>query len=190
MAGIPKNTKEDIVAIALEIVEEKGFGGLNAREIARRLNCSIQPIFYQFKNMEELKNLVYEKIYGIYEEYMLSGINMNKPYKLMGNAYVKFARDYPELFKILFMQECEVNSSNFIQIDHLGDKVIETGQKYTGLSFDEQKEFHLRVWIFTHGIASLIVTGTLKLNDKEIDKILSDSVRQMLKGYKLEKGEM
>lgn len=189
MAGIPKNKKEDIVKTALEIVKEKGFEGLNARDIAKRLNCSIQPIFYQFKTMEELKQAVYEKIYEIYKEYMLSGENTDTSYRTMGNSYVKFARDYPELFKILFMQKTEVNSANFIQIDHLGDKVINEGKKFTGLSFEEQKDFHLKVWIFTHGISSLIVTGTLKLNEEEIDKIIADSVRQMLKGYKLEKGE-
>ena len=41
---------------------------------------------------------------------------------------------------------------------------------------------------FTHGIATLIVTGTIKFDDKEIDEIISSSVRQMMKGYKIEKG--
>lgn len=189
MAGIPKNTREDIVLGALELVKEKGFEALKARDIAKRLNCSIQPIFYQFKSMEDLKVAVCEKIYKIYCEYMLSGENTDTPYKAMGNSYVRFARDYPELFKILFMQKAEVNSSNFMQIDYLADKVISEGQKFTGLSFDEQKDFQLKVWIFTHGIASLTVTETLKLNDEEIDKIISDSIRQMSKGYKIEKGD-
>lgn len=189
MAGVPRNTKEDIVVGALEIVKEKGFDGLKARDVAKKINCSIQPIFYQFKNMEELKVAVYNKIYDIYKEYMLSGENTNTPYKAMGNSYVRFARDYPELFKILFMQKAQVNSSNFMQIDHLADKVISKGQKFTGLNFEEQKDFHLKVWIFTHGIASLVVTETLSLSDEEIDKIITDSVRHMLKGYKLEKGE-
>lgn len=52
-----------------------------------------------------------------------------------------------------------------------------------------KKEFHLKVWIFTHGIATLIVTGTLKLNDNEIDELIGSSVRQMLIGYKKERGE-
>ena len=102
---------------------------------------------------------------------------------------MKFAKDYPEFFKILFMQKTEMNSDNYEQIDHLGDKTIKIGQKFTGLSFEEQKEFHLKVWIFTHGIATLIVTGTIKLNDNEIDELIGSSVRQMLIGYKKERGE-
>lgn len=189
MAGIPKNTKEDIVHAAFEIVKEKGIEGVNARDVAKRLNCSVQPIFYQFATMDDLKRAVYEKIYDTYKKYMLSGENSDNHYKAMGNSYVKFAKDYPELFKIMFMQKTEMNSNNYEQIDHLGDKIIKTGQKFTGLSFEEQKEFHLKVWLFTHGIATLIVTGTIKLDDKEIDELISSSVRQMMKGYKIEKGE-
>lgn len=189
MAGIPKNTKEDIVNAAFEIVKEKGIEGLNARDVAQKLKCSIQPIFYQFATMEDLKQAVLDKTYNIYKEYMLSGENSDKAYKSLGNYYVKFARDYPECFKILFMQKSEMNSNNYVQVDHLGDKIIEIGQKFTGLSFEEQREFHLRVWIFTHGIATLIVTGTLKLTDEEIDKLLETTVRQLTKGYKMERGE-
>lgn len=189
MAGIARNTKEDIVNSAFEIVKEKGVEGLNAREVAKRLNCSIQPIFYQFATMEDLKKAVCERIYALYKEYMLSGENTENSYKTMGNSYVKFAKDYPEFFKILFMQQSEMNKDNYAQIDYMGDKIIETGKNFTGLSLEEQKEFHLKVWIFTHGIATLIVTGTLKLNDNEIDELIGSSVRQMLIGYKKERGE-
>lgn len=190
MAGVPKIIREDIVLASLQIVEEKGIDGLNARDIAKRLNCSIQPIFYQFKSMEDLKIAIYEKIYEMYKEYMLSGEYSDTPYKSMGNSYVNFAKEHKELFKILFMQKSEMSSNNFFEIDHLGDKVIEIGRKYTGLDLEKQKEFHLKVWIFTHGIATLIATETLKLSDLEIDKIIADSIREMLKGYKMEKGEM
>lgn len=188
MSGIPKNKKEDIINSALEIVKEKGMEGLNARDVAKRLNCSIQPIFYQFKTMDELKQAVFEKIYDIYRSYMLNCEN-DTTYKSMGTSYVRFAKDYPELFKALFMKKTEMNSNNYIQIDHLGDQVIKIGQQYTGLSFDEQKNFHLKVWVFTHGVASLIATKTLCLDDKEIEEIISSTVRQILKGYMIERGE-
>lgn len=32
-------------------------------------------------------------------------INENKAYKKMGISYIKFAKDYPEFFKIIFMQK-------------------------------------------------------------------------------------
>lgn len=188
MPSTSKIQKEDIINVAYEIVKKDGMEEINARRIAKELKCSVQPIFYQFASMEELKKAVCDKIYEVYKEYMLSGINGEKAYKSMGISYVRFARDYPEFFKILFMQRTEMNPSNFEKIDHMGNKIIKTGQGFTGLSDAEQKEFHLRVWIFTHGIATLVVTETIKFTDEEIDKLISDAVRQMVKGYKLENG--
>lgn len=188
MPSTSKIQKEDIINVAYEIVKKDGMEGINARRIAEELKCSVQPIFYQFSSMEELKKAVCDKIYEVYKEYMLSGINGEKAYKSMGISYIRFARDYPEFFKILFMQRTEMNPGNFEKIDHMGNKIIKTGQGFTGLSDAEQKEFHLRVWIFTHGIATLVVTETIKFTDEEIDKLISDAVRQMVKGYKLEKG--
>ena len=95
--------KEDVLNIAYEIVKKEGFENLNARKIAKELNSSVHPIFRHFKDMEDLKKAVYEKIYNKYNEYMLSGVNEEKAYKKMGLSYIKFAKDYPEFFKILFI---------------------------------------------------------------------------------------
>ena len=189
MPSVARIQREDIINTAYEIVKEKGMEGINAREIAKELNCSVQPIFYQFSNMEELKQAIFDKIYEVYKQYMLSGAGEEKAYKSMGNAYIRFARDYPEFFKIMFMQSTSMNSDNFVTIDHLGKEVIKTGQGFTGLTFEEQKDFHLKVWIFTHGIATLMVTKTIEFTDEEIDELLASTVRQMLKGYKMERGE-
>ena len=81
------------------------------------------------------------------------------------------------------MQKTSLNAENFITADDAGDNVIKTGQILTGLSFEEQKKFHVKVWIFTHGIACLVATNTVKFSDSEIDKLLESTVREMLKGY-------
>ena len=54
----------------------------------------------------------------------------------------------------------------------------------TGLSFEEQKKFHVKVWIFTHGIACLVATNTVEFSDEEIEKLLTESVKHMILGYK------
>lgn len=180
--------KEDVLKIAMKIVEKEGFEGMNARRIAKELNSSVHPIFRHFNDMEELKKEVYTKIYERYQEYMLSGANKEKAYKNMGISYIKFAKDYPEFFKIIFMQRTNLNAENFVMADKVGDDVIKAGQILTGLSFEEQKKFHVKVWIFTHGIACLVATKTVEFSDEEIGELLENTVREMLKGYKM-KGE-
>lgn len=180
--------KEDVLNTAYEIVEKEGFEGINARRIASELNSSVHPIFKHFKDMEDLKKAVYEKIYGKYQEYMLSGVNEEKAYKKMGMSYIEFAKDYPEFFKIIFMQKTNLNAENFVMTDKIGDDVIKRGQILTGLSFEEQKKFHVKVWIFTHGIACLVATKTVEFSDKEISELLGNTVLEMLKGFKIERG--
>jgi len=177
--------RDDVLDVAYEIVRKEGVESLNARRIAKELKSSVHPIFRHFKDMEELKNAVYEKIYFKYKEYMLSGIHKEKAYKQMGLSYIKFAKDYPEFFKIIFMQKTNLNAENFIMEDDAGDSVIKTGQELTGLTFEEQKKFHIKVWIFTHGIACLVATDTVKFSDEEIGRLLENTVREMLKGYML-----
>ncbi len=186
MPPIKKFQKEDIIKVAYEIVREEGLDSINARRIAKELRCSVQPIFHNFESMDELKKEVYEKIYSKYKEYMHKGsIAKDKPYKQIGLSYIKFARDYPEFFKIIFMQKTTLNAENFVTTDSVGDEVIKAGQKLTGLSYEEQKKFHIKVWIFTHGIACLVATNTVKFTDEEIDRILGDTVVEMFKGYKI-----
>lgn len=178
-----KFTKEEIIKVAYDLAKHEGLDGINARRIASILGSSVQPIFHNFKNMEELKEAVYDKIYNLYQEYMQNGSEKEKPYKEMGLSYIKFAKDYPEFFKIIFMQKTSLNPESFILADDKSNKVIALGQQLTGLNFEEQKIFHVRVWIFTHGIACLVATNTIKISDSEIDKLLESTVKDMLTGY-------
>lgn len=183
MPPIKRYDKEKIIDISLDIASKEGLEKLNARRIAKELNSSVNPIFNNFKNMDDLKKAVYEKIYSIYKDYMNRDKTCDNPYKQMGLNYISFAKDYPEFFKIIFMQESNLNAESFIIADDGGNDVIKEGQKLTGLSYEEQKKFHIRVWIFTHGIACLVATNTIKIDDDEISDLLGISVHDMLIGY-------
>lgn len=177
--------KEDVLNVTYEIVQKEGIEAVNARRIAEELKSSVHPIFKHFKDMEELKQAVYQKIYAKYQEYMLSGVNEEKAYKKMGLSYIKFAKDYPEFFKIIFMQKTDLNAENFMMADKVGDDVIKAGQVLTGFSFEEQKSFHVKVWIFTHGIACLVATKTVEFSDEEISTLLENTVLEMMRGLRM-----
>ena len=188
MPPVKKFAKEEIINVAYNIAKYEGIESINARRIAKELGSSVQPIFHNFSNMEELNESVTKKIYKKYEEYMLSGINEKNGYKNTGLSYIRFAKDYPKFFKILFMQKTDLTFNNFISEDDVDEKIIKAGQKLTGLSYEEQKEFHKKVAIFTHGLACLVATKTIEFTDQEIDIMLGDTVIEMLKGLKI-KGE-
>ena len=55
MPPLQRTGKDQIINAAFDIVREEGFCNLNARAIAKKLGVSTQPIFSNFKNMEDLK---------------------------------------------------------------------------------------------------------------------------------------
>ena len=79
MSSAKRINKEDIIEASFSCVREKGIEGVNAREIAKRLNCSVQPIFYRFKNMEELKQEVLDFSLDYYKKF-------GSCIKVMGNT--------------------------------------------------------------------------------------------------------
>lgn len=186
MPPIKKYTKEDIVNKAYDIIKNEGLGALNARRLAKELGCSVQPIFHNFTSMEDVYKEVYNIIYNKYQEYMLKDADKQKAYKYMGLGYIYFAKDYPEFFKILFMSKTNFNAESFILADSRGNDIIEKGQKLTGFSYEAQKRFHVKVWIFTHGLATLVATNTVKFTKEEIEDLLEKTVREMMIGYKKE----
>ena len=53
MPPVQKTGKDEIINAAFDVVRKEGFGNLNARAIAKKLGVSTQPIFSNFKNMED-----------------------------------------------------------------------------------------------------------------------------------------
>ena len=73
MPRATKFLKEDIIEAASAVVKKEGLSAINARRVAKELGCSVQPIFYQFENMEDLKQATILHIQKIYQSYMIEG---------------------------------------------------------------------------------------------------------------------
>ena len=100
-----KITKEDIINAGIEIIRKEGEVSINARSIASHLNCSTQPIFSNFSSMEELQNEIIMCAHKIYLSFLESEAKSGKypQYKAFGMAYIRFAKEETNLFKMLFM---------------------------------------------------------------------------------------
>ena len=100
-------TREQIIQVALELTAEKGIGALTARSLAQRLGSSAKPIFGLFTNMEEVQQEVLKAADQRYQAYLQEDMSAGQypPYKASGMAYIRFAREQRELFKLLFMRD-------------------------------------------------------------------------------------
>ena len=167
-------TREEITEAALRVTSVKGISGLTARALAAELGCSVKPIFGLFKNMEEVQQEVLKAADKRYQSYLQEDMNSGTYplYKASGMAYIRFAKEERELFKLLFMrdrsQETPVEDKEAIR------PLLELVQKNTGLSQEEAYRFHLEMWLYVHGIATMIATSYLEWDLEFISQALTD----------------
>lgn len=168
-------TKEMILASAFDIVREKGLEGISNRELAKKLNCSIRPIYYQFQNVEELYNELYVEIEKYFYKFLMDNMNDDMPkYKQVGLNYIKFAKEEKEFFKILFMSEVDLGLNDFIAKDMEDFKELSKLIKIsTNLNDEDIESFHIKMWIFSHGLATLVASSTINISDKQLKQLLS-----------------
>ena len=65
-----KITREEIIRAALKITRERGIEAATAKEIAKKLKCSIQPVYWVFECMENLRAAVITEANKEYTAYV------------------------------------------------------------------------------------------------------------------------
>lgn len=173
-----KYTKEEVINAAFEMTRENGIASVTARGVSARLGSSAKPIFGLFANMEELHREVIKAADGLYQSYLQEDMAAGKypPYKASGMAYIRFAREEKELFKLLFMRDRSRDLSEKEQIHGAEmDYIIPLICKNTGFDMSTAWQFHLEMWIFVHGIAAMTATGYLDWDDGKAGDVLTDA---------------
>lgn len=154
-----KIKREDILSAAVGIVRESGAAALNARALAQRLGCSTQPVFSNYSSMDELRGEVLRYAGETYGRFVAEDVKSGKypPYKASGMAYIRFAAEERELFRLLFMRDRsgEQNPDEQEQME----PVYAAIQAGTGLSREDAMRFHLDMWVAVHGIATMVATS-------------------------------
>ena len=170
-----KFSKEEIIEAAVNIVKSKSYQALTARALGAELGTSSSPIFTVFQSMDEVQQEVLKAANRLYQNYLDTDIKSKKypPYKASGMAYIRFAKEEKELFKLLFMRDRsqEKPYDNKEEIRPL----IELIKQNLDISEDDAYLFHLEMWIYVHGIATMAATSYLDWDDDFISRILTDA---------------
>ena len=173
-----KYTKEQIIQTALELAREGGIAAVTAKSVGAKLNSSVKLVFGQFANMEEVKNEVLKEAYQFWRNYIQSAMGINEyptcatSGLAYGMAYIHFAKEEKELFKLLFMRD---RSGEVIDDSVDMKPVIEAIQRASGLSAEEAYMVHTEMWIFVHGISTMVATSYLAWDDQLISQFLTDA---------------
>ena len=93
-------------------------------------------------------------------------------YKSFGMAYIRFAKEERELFKLLFM--CD-RSGMSLQPTEDFTQSIEMIMTANGVDKATAELMHLECWAFVHGIAAMLATSFLELDAELISQMVSDA---------------
>ena len=178
-----KFTKQQIIDTALEIIREGGVSALTARSLAQKLSSSPKPIFSYFDSMNELLADVYDAASGMYQEYIKNAMLRKEypPYKASGMAYIEFARQERQLFKWLFMRD-RTGESVAENREEIRDQ-LDLIMKNLNISEDSAYLFHIEMWVFVHGIATMAATSYLDMDTEFASRVLTDAYQGLKHRY-------
>lgn len=169
-------TRDLILQAAYEVMERDGFSGFTARNIADQLGVSTQPIYLEFKNMQDLKNTLIEKVYQNLEEEVFSFPHTDDVLVDMCLNYIDFAKKNPAVFMALFLDERGGGKLMYeISFDHF-QRVAYSSEKYADFSEEYLKALHIGTWVTVTGLTTLISSHMVEPTRQE----LIDSIQQTI----------
>lgn len=180
-----KFTKDEIVDAALQVVREKGAAALTTRQIAAVLGVSTRPIFTYFQNMQQVQEAVRQAAQALYHSYIKKGLEQVHPFIGLGEQYIRFATQEPELYRLLFLPLAPGSENKAMEeMERTQSLVLDFLQQVYQLDEAAAKRFFRDVWLVAHSLAALIVTNCCPYSPEEIRQILTSVSLSVCKACK------
>ena len=186
MAPKFKFTKEEVLTVTIDFIRENGIEALTARELAKKLESSTKVIFSLFSNMKNLEDEAKFVAENIFSEKVNLALKDDSPFKRLGVEYILFSKNEPKLFQWLFMKKgIEVGSfKDFLPMrDYEYRSVIESIDEEYKISIENAKKLYEHLFIYSHGIATLTVTGIHNFTATEIIVYMTEVTKSLIIQY-------
>lgn len=180
-----KFTKEEIVEAALQVAREGGIGSLTARALATKLGASTRPMFTYFDSMDALRHEVHEAAKELYRSYVEQGLAGPIPFLGVGQSYIRFAREEPELYKLLFLEKPDGTGGGAMEaLTFSQDLVRESLMRIYQIDANQADCYFRDLWLVVFSFATLIVTDDCPYTDEQMSRILTEVSLSVCKAYK------
>ena len=184
MPAVKKVSKDDIIDAAIDVLRDDGFSAINARSVAKKIGCSTQPIYFSFKNMEELKSALTARAIELHTQRVRDSLKAHEGndsrYSSYGMGFVKFAAEEKQLFRWLYLEGRQLGP---YQNDVLLSEVVAVIMDEFGYSEDTARRFHQDMIYFSYGLAILANTDHLHLTEVEMRETFRREFRALIAIY-------
>ena len=180
-----KITKEMVVDAAFQLAREGGMERVLVKDIAARLNCSVQPIYSYCRSMDGLRRDVFRRVDGFVRDYLAQG---GGGFQATGQAYVRLAREEPELFKIYTLHPREgVACLDDLYRAEAAPHMAGAIAGGLGLDTEAARRLHLNMIIYTIGLGAIFAVSDPGIPAEEIYTWQGQAYRAFLSQEKGEK---
>ena len=180
-----KITTKMILDASFEVIRNGGHENLNARTIAEYLKCSTQPVLYNFKTVDEIREAVYQIVDEYHTAYIMPKDGDENPLLAIGLNYVRFGYEEKNLFRFLFQTNKFGGMSMATLVDHpaLSDILLVMAKRLE-CDVDEVKEVFLTFFAITHGLASLLANNAMEYDEGQSTRMLNNVFLGLLSSRK------
>ncbi len=180
-----KFQKEEIVAAAWNVTRKKGIDAVTAREVARELGVSTRPIFTYFDTIEQLKSEVFELSKSRYREYIENGLSGPIPFFGVWQQYLRFAREEPALYRLLFLSRPGGASGGATEALRFSQQLARRSiMRIYNMDADTADKYFRDMWLVAFSFATLIVTDDCPYTDEEMLAVGTEISLSICKAYK------
>jgi AcrR family transcriptional regulator len=165
--GSGEHLREEILDATTDLLTQTGHAkDVSIRSVAQRVGVTPPSIYLHFADKDALLDAVCARYFEALDEVMQQVIR-DQPstidrLRAQGLAYIRFARQNPELYRIATMGEgrpgsdvdMTLNSSAFVHMRASVESLMEEGSYPTG----DPTMAALELWTAAHGVAALAIS--------------------------------
>ena len=175
-------SKERIIAAAIELIRSNGPDSLSARNLTATLGSGVSPIFSSFGSMDGLMSAVLTEVQHQFHNRIEAGFSLNPPFKGFGLAFVWFAMDEPQLYRLIMSNPGQAASFEDYIDTHVGfkEECLAAIGKSLGLQGRDAQMLYYQMLLVAMGLAQTCVEGGAQLNLGQVSEIFGKNVRAFL----------
>lgn len=177
-----------LIQNGLELLEQNEDANLSLRQLARLAGVSPGAVYRHFANKEELLVALAVEGFGrLTQEQSMAYLNMKKvassmeAFRAGGAAYVRFARENPALFRLMFGRFSATHRNEVLaRASKLNrDMMMLSISKVIGgdRSAGELHAFCVGTWAMIHGLSALILEQQLQEEGADLDNLVEMIIR-------------
>lgn len=180
MARKKEIDKQRILDAAYKLAVRGGIESLTARNIAKAVNCSTQPIYLEFENMQDLRNQVLARISDELKSNTLQQNLTGEPLIDLDLSYLYFAKEHVDLFRAMFV---DGKFGNQMIVDTLMGLGIEKfKQQFDAEQYSDERLKHIVIanWIAATGLATLLINKMANFTQAQMVSVLKAQIHDAM----------